>query len=165
MSNQYRSVLAGAAGTGGDAVAADVLSGKTFTNDYGPQTGSMTNNGAVTQTLAAGASYTIPEGYHDGHGTVSASAYSNCTPIRMLASGQSVELTGVNVGDMILVIRQASSSTTSFVTASTGLTSLGYAELQLGAGGDYETVEALIATANNPSITARTTGVAAFKIG
>ena len=72
MSNQYRSVLAGAAGTGGDAVAADVLSGKTFTNDYGPQTGSMTNNGAVTQTISGGQSYTIPAGYHNGSGIVTA---------------------------------------------------------------------------------------------
>lgn len=72
MANQYRSVLAGAGGTGGDAVSSEVLSGKTFTNDNGPQTGSMTNNGAVTQTLTAGQSYTIPEGYHNGNGTVTA---------------------------------------------------------------------------------------------
>ena len=74
MANQYRSVLAGAAGTGGDAVAADVLSGKTFTNDNGPDTGTMPNRGAVTQALNAGESYTIPEGYHNGSGTVTANA-------------------------------------------------------------------------------------------
>ena len=68
MSNQYRSVLSGGAGTGGDALPAEVLSGKTFTNDNGSQTGTMTNNGAVTAT----APYTIPEGYHNGSGTVSA---------------------------------------------------------------------------------------------
>ena len=72
MANQYRSRLAGGAATGGDALPANVLSGKTFTNDNGPQTGTMTNNGAVSQTLAAGSSYTIPEGYHDGQGTVTA---------------------------------------------------------------------------------------------
>ena len=72
MSNQYRSVLAGASGTGGDALPAEVLSGKTFTNDNGPQTGTMTNNGAVSQTLTAGQSYTIPAGYHNGNGIVSA---------------------------------------------------------------------------------------------
>lgn len=76
MANQYRSVLAGAAGTGGDAVAANVLAGKTFTNDNGFDTGTMVNNGAVTQTLSAGQSYTIPEGYHNGSGTVSAPALS-----------------------------------------------------------------------------------------
>ena len=74
MANQYRSVLAsGGASTGGDALPAEVLSGKTFTNDNGAQTGTMTNNGAVSETLAAGASYTIPEGYHNGNGTVTAS--------------------------------------------------------------------------------------------
>lgn len=75
MSNQYRSVLAsGGAGTGGDAVAANVLAGKTFTNDNGFDTGTMVNNGAVSQTLNAGQSYTIPEGYHNGSGVVNASA-------------------------------------------------------------------------------------------
>lgn len=68
MANQYRSILAGGAATGGDALPANVLSGKTFTNDNGPQTGTMVDNGAVTAT----APYTIPEGYHNGNGTVSA---------------------------------------------------------------------------------------------
>ncbi len=73
MANQYRSVLSGGASTGGDALPAEVLSGKTFTNDNGPQTGTMTNNGAVSETLSAGQSYTIPEGFHNGNGTVTAS--------------------------------------------------------------------------------------------
>lgn len=75
MANQYRSVLAssGPAPTGGDAVAANVLTGKTFTNDNGFDTGTMPNRGAVSQTLNAGESYTIPEGYHNGSGVVTAS--------------------------------------------------------------------------------------------
>ena len=84
MANQYRSVLAssGPAPTGGDALPAEVLSGKTFTNDNGAQTGTMTNNGAVTQTVAAGQSYTIPEGYHNGSGVITAGvngAAGSCT--------------------------------------------------------------------------------------
>ena len=73
MANQYRSVLAssGPAPTGGDALPAEVLAGKTFTNDNGAQTGTMVNRGAVTETLTMGQSYTIPEGYHNGSGTVS----------------------------------------------------------------------------------------------
>lgn len=74
MANQYRSILAGGAATGGDALPANVLAGKTFTNDNGPQTGTMVNNGAVSQTISAGQSYTIPEGYHNGNGTVTALA-------------------------------------------------------------------------------------------
>ena len=72
MANQYRSVLAssGPAPTGGDALPAEVLSGKTFTNDNGAQIGTMPNRGAVSQTLSAGQSYTIPAGYHNGEGVV-----------------------------------------------------------------------------------------------
>lgn len=70
MANQYRSVLAGGAGTGGDAVASEVLSGKTFTNDNGPQTGSMPNRGAVSGSATPSTPYTIPEGYHNGEGSV-----------------------------------------------------------------------------------------------
>lgn len=59
----------------GNATTADVLSGKTFMSSASPneQTGAMTNNGAVTASLTAdGQVYTIPAGYHDGTGTVSA---------------------------------------------------------------------------------------------
>lgn len=78
MANAYRSVLAssGPAPTGGDALPAEVLAGKTFTNDNGSQTGTMVNRGAVSQTIQPGGSYTIPEGYHNGSGTVSASSMS-----------------------------------------------------------------------------------------
>ena len=59
----------------GNATPSDVLSGKTFMSTASPneQTGAMTNNGAVTQSLTAdGQVYTIPEGYHNGNGTVTA---------------------------------------------------------------------------------------------
>lgn len=102
MANQYRSVLAGAGGTGGDALPAEVLSGKTFTNDNGPQTGTMVNRGAVSQNIAIGGSYTIPEGYHNGSGTVTASA-SGLTLVADQASNSAVtpvELTsGVYIWD------------------------------------------------------------------
>ena len=96
MANQYRSVLAsGGASTGGDALPTEVLSGKTFTNDNGAQTGTMTNNGAVTQTLAAGASYTIPEGYHNGEGTVTATSqtYTDITSVAESVNTQTYTLT------------------------------------------------------------------------
>lgn len=66
--------------TDDDAVAADILSGKTAhsynstTGDAVAVTGSMTNNGAVSKTLDAttsNQSYTVPAGYHNGSGTVS----------------------------------------------------------------------------------------------
>ncbi len=93
MANQYRSVLAssGPAPTGGDAVAANVLAGKTFTNDNGFDTGTMVNNGAVTQTLNAGESYTIPEGYHNGSGTVTATALTGLQSVSTSNSFTGVE--------------------------------------------------------------------------
>jgi len=60
--------------TGGTAQPAQVLDGETFTNDLGVQTGSMPNIGSVTIT-PSGSAQTIPEGYHDGTGTVSAVSF------------------------------------------------------------------------------------------
>lgn len=53
--------------------AGDVLTGKIFTDSTGKvTTGTMANNGAVSQTLnTTTTSYTIPKGYHSGSGKVS----------------------------------------------------------------------------------------------
>jgi hypothetical protein len=58
---------------GGDATSDDVLYGKTVQIDGELVTGTMPNNGAVSKTIAPGGSYTIPKGYHDGSGKVTAS--------------------------------------------------------------------------------------------
>lgn len=64
----------------GNATAADVLVGKTFTNDDGVEyTGTMADNGAVTQALNCGGSYTIPAGYHNGSGKVTANTLASQT--------------------------------------------------------------------------------------
>ena len=64
----------------GTATAAQVLSGATFTNaSTVGSTGTMANNGAVSQSLNAGGSYTIPEGYHNGSGKVSANSLASQT--------------------------------------------------------------------------------------
>jgi hypothetical protein len=57
----------------GNASEGDVLASKTFSNSSGVnKTGTMTNRGAVSQTLDTSiTSYTIPEGYHNGSGKVS----------------------------------------------------------------------------------------------
>lgn len=56
----------------GDASASNVLTGKTFTSSAGyKKTGTMANNGAVSQTLTTSTkSYTVPAGYHNGSGVV-----------------------------------------------------------------------------------------------
>ena len=62
-----------------NATAAQVVTGYTcYVNDV-LVTGSMVNNGAVTSTLNAGGSYTIPAGYHDGLGKVSVNSLSSHT--------------------------------------------------------------------------------------
>jgi hypothetical protein len=59
----------------GNAVAADVLANKTFSNDIDTGLiGSMVNNGAITNTISTqGGQYTVPSGYHNGSGKVTAS--------------------------------------------------------------------------------------------
>lgn len=57
----------------GTAIAENVLAGKTFTNSSGVDiAGTMVNQGAKTATLDAGGSYTIPAGFHNGSGKITA---------------------------------------------------------------------------------------------
>lgn len=56
----------------GDATAAEVLSGKTFSSaSLENATGTMTNNGAWTGSTTGEGNVTIPAGYHNGSGYVS----------------------------------------------------------------------------------------------
>lgn len=57
----------------GNAVSADVLSGKTFSNDAGDQTGTMPNRGTVNYTPST-TNQAVAQGYHSGSGVVSGSA-------------------------------------------------------------------------------------------
>lgn len=53
------------------ATAAEILSGKTAYNKGAKVTGEMKNNGAVAGKISTKAGkYTVPQGYHDGSGTV-----------------------------------------------------------------------------------------------
>lgn len=83
MGNAYQSRLASGGGVAptGDAVVADVLAGKTFSNANAVGLeGTMVNNGAVSGTATPSTPYTIPEGYHNGLGTVTASAIGDLLP-------------------------------------------------------------------------------------
>lgn len=63
--------------TSADATAGNILSGKTAWVNGSKITGSMTNRGAVSQALDADGSYTIPAGYHNGSGKVTANSLSS----------------------------------------------------------------------------------------
>lgn len=66
-------------GGGGNAEDPDVLYGKTFSNNKGPRTGTMVNNGALRAKIEAGKRYPIPKGYHDGNGYIEAMTISEQT--------------------------------------------------------------------------------------
>ncbi|MBS6645436.1 MAG: hypothetical protein KH366_17830 [Clostridiaceae bacterium] len=64
-----------------NALPEHVLTGKSFggSGSDEPQTGNMPNRGAVTQALNAGGSYTIPNGYHNGSGKITANSLASQT--------------------------------------------------------------------------------------
>ena len=73
----------------GDAADSHVLTGKTYYNKDPKtrRTGTMPNRGAVAQELAAGGSYTVPEGYHNGGGKVTAKSLASQTGGATAADG------------------------------------------------------------------------------
>ena len=92
----------------GTASASQVLSGYTFTNASSVgASGTMTNNGAVNQTLNAGGSYTIPVGYHNGSGKVTAKSLASQTSgtanANDIASGKSAYVNGVKINGVVAV--------------------------------------------------------------
>lgn len=77
------------------ATVGEVLNTKTFHARGTALTGTMPNRGAVTGTInAVNGTYTVPQGYHDGSGTVSISSTEQA---KIIASNirQGVEILGV----------------------------------------------------------------------
>lgn len=61
--------------TDANALASEILSGRTAYVNKNKVTGEMTNNGAVSATISTKAgTYTVPAGYHSGLGSVSISS-------------------------------------------------------------------------------------------
>ena len=65
--------------TGANATASNILVDKTAYVNGTKVTGIMPNKGAVTASLNCGGSYTIPEGYHNGSGKVTANSLASQT--------------------------------------------------------------------------------------
>lgn len=95
----------------GNAIASNVLAGKTFSNDDDSGIiGTMTNRGAINSTLPINGTYTIPSGYHDGNGTVtqsiptkSAQTYTPGTVNQTISSGQYLNGNQIILGDADLI--------------------------------------------------------------
>ncbi len=68
--------------TSANAGAGDILSGKTAYVNGSKVTGTMANQGAKTASLNCGGSYTIPVGYHNGSGKVTANSLASQTGVQ-----------------------------------------------------------------------------------
>lgn len=111
------------------AAVGEILSGKTAHARGTLLTGTMANNGAVAGVISSTTPYTVPQGYHDGSGTVSLDS----------TSAQNLVANNIREGITILgvqgtmsgsegVVAQAKSATPTFsqqvITPDTGYTHL-----------------------------------------
>ena len=98
--NPIQTIYACSSGDG-DATANQILSGRTAWVKGKKVTGTMPNRGAVNQTINAGGSYTIPAGYHNGSGKITASSLSSQTQANATAaqilSGRTAWVNGTKV--------------------------------------------------------------------
>ena len=83
------------------ATPEDILEGKKAWVDGKKITGTMANRGTINQTLKAGESYTISQGYHNGSGKITAASLSSQTPgtasAEDIASGKTAWVNGEQV--------------------------------------------------------------------
>ena len=98
--NPIQTIYACSSGDG-DATASQILTGKTAWVKGKKVTGTMANRGAVSQTLNAGGSYTIPVGYHNGSGKVTAASLASQTQgtatANDIVSGKTAWVNGIKI--------------------------------------------------------------------
>lgn len=88
--------------TTGNAAAAQVLTGYTFSNAGGTGIeGTMVNREAVSASLNAGSTYAVPAGYHNGSGRITANSLAGQTAANAVAanitSGRTAWVNGAKV--------------------------------------------------------------------
>lgn len=87
--------------TSANATAAQILNGQTAYVNGSKVTGTMTNQGAKTSSLNCGGSYTIPAGYHNGSGKITANTLASQTSATATAaqilSGQTAYVNGTKI--------------------------------------------------------------------
>ena len=112
------------------AAVGEILSGKTAHARGALLTGTMTNNGAVSGTISTKAgTYTVPQGYHDGSGSV---AIASAEQDKLIATNirQGVTILGVegSMSGSESVVSQSKTATPSWssqaITPDTGYTHL-----------------------------------------
>lgn len=109
-----------------DAVAAEILYGKTAYKNGSKLTGTMPNNGGVTGSVSTVAGqYSVPAGYHDGSGKVGIASAEQAKIIagNIKAGIQILGVTGTYSGESVSV---RSASATPKFTAQTILPGTGY---------------------------------------
>lgn len=109
--------------TDANALATEILSGKTAYVNKVKLTGEMTNNGAVSGTISnKNTPYTVPAGYHSGLGTVSIDSTSSSALIagNIKAGIEILGVTGDYTGEAVTA---GSVSATPYLTAQTILPS------------------------------------------
>lgn len=108
------------------ASASEILSGQTAYKNGSKLTGTMPNRGAVSGTISTVAgTYTIPQGYHDGSGSVAIDSTEQAKIIagNIKAGVEMLGVTGTYSGE---AISAQSKSVTSSFSAQTVLPDSGY---------------------------------------
>ena len=144
--------------TSADAAAGNILATKTAWVNGSQITGSMTNQGSKSTSLNAGRSYTVPAGYHDGTGKITANTLASQTAGTAAAghilSGKTAWVAGSRLTGTLAVQNISS------VTATTQSSSVIRISWKNPAKGPYTGVKIFMSTSGNPgtSGTAKYTG-------